>query len=388
MTFDPNSLTLTDPTQVWLEVSDLVRSQAWQRSQACSHPSSRWNAYLNQVCLQTILPWLREEHAGKALAVPSFTALPSIWEFVNGTGVAWDRMRIVLVPTETIDLSELRVPQEWVDIPDWVADYYFGIQVDPDCASIRIWGYATHEQLKQNGSYDSQDRSYCLDEAHVIQNMSVLWVGRQLGITETTRRTVATLPAIPLAQAENLIPRLGNSEVVNPRLAVPFQLWGALISHGGWRQKLYHHRLGHPEQWSVLEWLQTGVSDAARQMGWGQSTWQPAVVAAARGTTQFFPEVLLTRHMIIAQQQYELRVMPRTGGVWRFELRHAMGDSIPAGFTLRLLTEDLQAFEGNEDTASKPVECLFVEVSLAPGEGLVWEIEPTPINYDREILRF
>jgi hypothetical protein len=214
-----------------------------------------------------------------------------------------------------------------------------------------------------------------------------LWVGRQLGIAETTRRTVPVLPPIPLAQVENLIARVGNPEVINPRLAVPFQLWGTLISHGGWRQKLYHHRLGHDEQWSVIEWLQTGVSEAARQMGWGQSTWQPAM-ALARGTTQFFPEVLLSRHMIIAQQQYELRVMPRTGGVWRFELRHATGDRIPAGFTLRLLTEDLQAFEGNEDTASKAVECLFVEVSLAPGEGLVWEIEPTPINYDREILRF
>jgi hypothetical protein len=65
-----------------------------------------------------------------------------------------------------------------------------------------------------------------------------------------------------------------------------------------------------------------------------------------------------------------------------------MGARIPSGFKLRLLTEDLQDFENNEDVATTAVDHLFVEVALEPGEGLVWEIEPMPENYDREILRF
>jgi hypothetical protein len=34
------------------------------------------------------------------------------------------------------------------------------------------------------------------------------------------------------------------------------------------------------------------------------------------------------------------------------------------------------------------VEQLYIEVALEPGEGIVWEIEPLPDNYDREILKF
>jgi Protein of unknown function (DUF1822) len=74
--------------------------------------------------------------------------------------------------------------------------------------------------------------------------------------------------------------------------------------------------------------------------------------------------------------------------VWRFELRSLSGDPIPAGITLRLLTEDLQPFDNNQNTATEPVEFLYVDVMLEPGEGLVWEIEPTTEEYDREILQF
>jgi hypothetical protein len=194
-----------------------------------------------------------------------------------------------------------------------------------------------------------------------------------------------------LTQAENLIARLGNLDVINPRLAVPFVLWGALLEHGGWRQRLYHHRLGDPEQWSIFQWLQSGVSEVAKQIGWEQVGWQPSL-AAARGTIQIPSVVFLSRHLAIAGQQYELRVIPQgkpEDRIWRFELRNAsMGERIPGGFKLRLLTENLQAFEGNEDVATTAVNLLFVEVALEPGEGLVWEIEPKPENYDREILRF
>jgi hypothetical protein len=76
-------------------------------------------------------------------------------------------------------------------------------------------------------------------------------------------------------------------------------------------------------------------------------------------------------------------------GMWRFELRNsALAGLIPSSFKLRLLTEDLQPFENNEDIATEAVERLYVEVAIAPGEGLVWEVEPSPENYDREILRF
>jgi len=47
-------------------------------------------------------------------------------------------------------------------------------------------------------------------------------------------------------------------------MAVPFETWGALLEHGGWRQRLYEKRQGQQQQWSILQWMQTGVSDFAK----------------------------------------------------------------------------------------------------------------------------
>ena len=44
--------------------------------------------------------------------------------------------------------------------------------------------------------------------------------------------------------------------------------------------------------------------------------------------------------------------------------------------------------KNKEAEPTTAVEQLYIEVAIAPGEGLVWEIEPIPDNYEREILRF
>lgn len=391
MTVDPASLAFAEPNQLWLEISQSQRQQAWQHSQSFSNPSCRWNGYLNQICLDTFLTWLQQEYSPQASACPSAATASSIWEVVNGAAISLDKIRFVLVPTETIDLSELRVPQEWVDIPSWVGDYYLAAQIDPDEGLMRIRGYVTHHQLKQKGSYDPQDRTYSLDADELIENLSVLWVALQLCLEEPTRQAIAPLPTLTLPHVANLILHLGNPEMIRPRMAVPFKFWGALLEHGGWRQRLYHRRLGYPEQLSIIQWLQSGVSEVALQLGWGRIEWQTSA-AAARGTTHSPPVIFLSRQLAIAGQNYELQVIPQgkpEDRVWRFELRNvAMGDRIPGGFKLRLLTEDLQAFDGNEDIATTAVDHLYVEVALEPGEGIVWEVEPRPQNYDREILQF
>jgi hypothetical protein len=379
-----------EPTQVWLELAREELTRAWQQSQSFVWPNCRWNAYLNQLTLSAVLPWVQEEYAPAAKPWPSRAALLSFWQAVTGTAIELDNARLVFVPTDTIDLSELRVPQEWVDIPSWAGDYYIAAQVNPDEGGVLLWGYTTHEHLKTAGIYDSRDRTYCLPSDELILDLNVLWVARQLCPQETTRAALAPLPILPQKQAENLLVRLGNPDIAEPRLAVPFELWGALLEHGGTRQQLYERRLGLPEQWSVKKWLSAGVSELAENMGWGLLELQANIVGA-RGE-ESPAERSVCRQLIIAGQPYELRVFPLDDSdqpVWRFQLRNtSSGGLIPGGFKLRLLTEDLQAFENNEDVAEQAREELFIEVSLAPGEGLVWETEPFPDKYDREILRF
>ncbi|XWK90502.1 MAG: DUF1822 family protein [Phormidium sp.] len=383
------NLSVFDSTEIWLEFSAQQQNQAWEKSQSFSLASSRWNAYLNQICLTAVLPWLQEEYAPKAKVCPNKAALLSFWEVVNGTAIVLDNTRFVLIPGEASDQSELRVPQEWVDIPSWVADYYLAVQVNPDDRCVVIWGYAKHEQLKR-GIYDVRDRTYSLPQENLILDLNVLWVARQLATEEITRAEVTPLAILPQAQAENLLQRLGNSAIIEPRLAVPFELWGALLEHGGTRQQLYSRRMGLQQQ-SILNWLRTGVSEIAQQVGWKRIELQPGFTGA-RGVELTEGEAILSRQLQIAGQQYELQVFPLRNlepQTWRFQLQNsAPGGVIPGGFKLRLLTEDLQVFAGNEDVALTAQEQLFIDVTLAPGEGLVWEIEPFPENYDREILHF
>lgn len=352
MTVDTALFNFVEPTDLVLEITT-EPNQVWLQTQSFSTPASRYQAYLNQLCLSAVLPWLQEEYSLKANPWPSVATLPSFWEVVNGTAIEIDGIKLVLVPSEAIDLSELRVPQEWVDIPRWAADYYLAVQVEPDEGWVRIGGYCTHQQLKSKGSYDAGDRTYCLDEDDLITDISVLWVARQLCPEEATQTALAPLRALPLTQAENLLQRLGNPDVVAPRLAVPFELWGALLEHGGWRQRLYERRNIIPDQWSSWQWLREGVSDLAEQVGWGQIDFQQGFVGA-KGVERA-TEAVLSRPLAIAGQRYELQIIPLEEGVWRFELRNSSGDSpsktlrerIPGGFKLRILTEDLQPFGKN-----------------------------------------
>ncbi|MDJ0706161.1 MAG: DUF1822 family protein [Leptolyngbyaceae cyanobacterium MO_188.B28] len=387
----PSNSVIFDPTQINLDIDSTLQTQAWRQSQSLSTPSSRWNGYLNLLCLNTILPWLREDYDPQIEPALSASSLLSIWEIVNGVPITLGSNRLILIPTESIDLDEIRIPQEWVDIPAWIGDYYVFVQVNPDDGWVRIAGFTCHRRLKQEGRYDWRDRTYSLDDSDWIADLNVLWVSRQLHPEEATRTAVPTLDALSLAQANNLIQRLGDPTTPNPRLSLPFHQWGALVSHGGWRQRLAESRWGWQVQGTVLQWLQTGVTNFAEQIGWGRMEFQPGL-SAARGDEEPTTAIALSRQLRIAGQPYELRIRPLDGDngrAWRFELQNLTpGGLIPAGFVLRLLTEDLQPFEGNEDTADRAVEQLYIEVALDPGEGIVWEIEPIPNQYDQEILRF
>ncbi|BAY79322.1 hypothetical protein NIES25_58060 (plasmid) [Nostoc linckia NIES-25] len=391
MILDTTVFTFASSTDLVLEIPIILQNQANLENQAFSNPNSRYQAYINELCLGAILLWMQEDWTPQTKVWPTPTALPSFWEVVNGIALTLEATRLVLIPSEAIDLSELRVPQEWVDIPSWVGDYYLAVQVEPDEGYVRIWGYCNHEKLKTQGRYDASDRTYSLDATDIINDISVLALARQLCPEEPTRSAIEEIPSLSPQQAQNLIARLGNPEILTPRQEIPFQLWAGLIQHGGWRQNLYQRRLGLPEQWSVIQWLQSGVSQVAEAVGWGSFDLQLSA-AGARGAEHTQLSTILSRRLAIAGQIYEMIIAPQNNQdatIWRFELRNAaVGAAIPGGFKLRLLTEDLQPFPNNEDVATTAVEQLYVEVALEAGEGIVWEIQPFPDNYDWEILKF
>ena len=382
--FSPASSMITDILQLHLAISEASIERFWQQQPSSfSANGIRWMASLNQLCLNALLPWIQEVHAPNA-RVWKPAALSSIWEVVNGSAIEFDHQRLVIIPTAAADFDELRVPQEWTDLPGWAGDYYVSVYVNPDDREICVLGYATHQMLKQQGQYDVYDRTYSLESDSLIADFNVLWTAQRLCADEVRQAMVTPLPALSQEQADSLINRLGVTSILAPRLAIPFQQWGALLEHDGWRQRLYQRRLGLPEAWSVQQWLQAGISDLAQQVGWGTIDLQPNLARGANGAAR-----VIVRQLTIAGKPYEFCIFQQSEEVWRFELQSAsISGLIPGGFKLRLLTEDLMPFENNEDIAKSAIEQLYLEVRLSPGDTLIWEIEPLPDNYTREILRF
>lgn len=221
-------------TQLELQISDAVQVAAWQQRQTCPTPRAQWSAYINQLCVDTIVLWLQEDYG----IIPRVQL--HAWGILNGTALLVNQKRLILIPDKSIDTSELRVPQEWIDVPSLVGDYYLGVQVNSDERSVQVCGYATHEQFKTKGQYDADDRTYALDRYELVPEFQVLWVVQQLFPDEPTRSEVALLGDISQAQAENLLLRLAQKPIDQIRLELPFPAWAALLESETWRQRLYH----------------------------------------------------------------------------------------------------------------------------------------------------
>ncbi len=231
-----------EPKEWLLEVTSKIQLQSWKQSQLYATPSSRWCAYINKVCLDAFLNWIKIEYALEANVWKSFANTPAFWEFVNGTAILLNQKRVVLIPTEVIDDGELEVPQEWVDIPSWVADYYLAVQVQPDGEKVRFWAYTTHKELITLARYDSVDRTYCMDARHLTKDLNAFWMAYQFCRIEDVKAATSSLPELSTNQAENMLQHLSSSKSMFPRLEIPFSSWAALLENEYYREKLYQQR--------------------------------------------------------------------------------------------------------------------------------------------------
>ena len=237
------NLSYADPTEWWLEVAPEAEAASWRASQAWASRLRQGSYYLNDLCLQVFLPWFRSEYDSTASVWPSRRDLTSLWEFVNGVGVRLGRKRLVLLPSEDLESRELEAPQEWVDIPSWAGDYYLGVQVNLEESWLRVWGYTTHEALKAQAEYDEEARSYRLEGAALVRDLSVFWSTCRYCPEASTQASLATLPSLSRAAAIGLIEQLSQPNVGFPRQTTPFEEWGPLMARADWRRQLYERRL-------------------------------------------------------------------------------------------------------------------------------------------------
>ncbi|MEW6491762.1 MAG: DUF1822 family protein [Cyanobacteriota bacterium] len=228
---------------LWLELSDSDLEQAKLASQGYSNETGRNYAYLNSLCLNTFLNWIQNNLSLEAsLSVfPNEKLLPNVWEFVSGCGINWGSKRLVLIPSDAIDIADFAVPQEWVDIPNWAADYYLPIRVDLEEQYLQVWGFVSRNTLKAKADYDPIYRLYYLEKDWVVPNLEIMQLASNLCLDEKGK--VTALPKLSETEAKNLIEKLSKPSPYSPRLNATFEKWGALLNESYWLQKLYERRV-------------------------------------------------------------------------------------------------------------------------------------------------
>ena len=252
-----------------LEFSSEYQENIWQKvaTNQCSDVA-RWNAYINYLCLDGFRKILSQqiEISKESFIVSSITKLSSLWEFLSGTKICLNNTNTVLIPSEGDDFFELKVPQEWIDIPTLAAQYYIAIQVNLDDQLIQVIGVTTHQTLKQSSQFDPVKRIYTLGDKHLF-SLNVMLISQKLSI-ETTHN-IQDLPKLSVDQVQNIFNKLDKITAYSPRLEIPFIEWGALLENEQWRTALYQRR--RVGLVSVLpkiqEWLKRNFTEAT-QLGW------------------------------------------------------------------------------------------------------------------------
>jgi hypothetical protein len=251
-----------DSTPVDLTIPISLQDDGWQLSQERHTRANQWQGYLNYLCLGVCLPWLSASFKGVSIDFdPDATGVrkwvaPSFWEVVDGSIVTIDRSRICLLPHTSYDRRELRVPREWMEIPEWIADYYWAVQIDLDAQSATIWGGTSHAQIQQRGSYDELDRTYYIDGDDLQCPYSYDELDRtyyidgddlQYPSAAPTRGQVSPLKTLLADRADKYLIEWSRPQLAIPRLEIAetaVEDWLSLVANDSWRLELFYRRAG------------------------------------------------------------------------------------------------------------------------------------------------
>lgn len=237
-----NELLELHPEHLWLEFSTAEQSVAWLFAtlESGSNSSVCWNTYLNYLCWNIFLAWLKEEPEWKAVPIvpPEISDLRSIWEFVNGAALSVGKNKLVLIPSDKSSVREFRIPQEWVDISTWAANYYLAVQLNLEECWLRVWGFTTHQQIREKAIYDPIDRTYCLSSEELIADINIMLVAWE--VCSPKLGEVREIVNLSPSQVEKLLQQVNLTTRHLPRLSMPFADWAALISSNSTRGQLYN----------------------------------------------------------------------------------------------------------------------------------------------------
>ena len=279
MSLKINDLTTIYPDQLLLEFTQQEREKAWQKIQSQNYINltARWQTYLNYLCLSTLLDYLnKEQDLNCQPTVWQQDDLLNFWQIVTGTAIELNQKRLIIIPHEVNNSSELQVPREWIDIPNWTGDYYLGVEINLEQCWMRVSGYTTYEQLREQSKYNVVNETYSLAAEELVEELTTLWTMIELEWNYQSRlqsllsgqyahcHNISTLCTTSLSanNATTLLAKLKRGDRGWLRLNLPFEEWAAIITDNRWRQKLYRqYKLMETSQLStntinLSQWLQ------------------------------------------------------------------------------------------------------------------------------------
>mgnify|MGYP005609240687 FL=1 len=160
-------LTKIYPEHVWLDITDVEISLT--------------KAELNQRWIEKISTYLTDLGLVVKLIFPNEELyLPLISELVDGFVLSVSGIKVAFIPSEDLDLAGFEVQQEWVDLSNWVADYYVPIQIDREYNYLHLWGFISHQSIQQKANLDRTLRSYEVESTDPIEDLQILWLSCEL----------------------------------------------------------------------------------------------------------------------------------------------------------------------------------------------------------------
>jgi hypothetical protein len=189
-----------------------------------------------RIYLQAISKYLTESL--NLVVTPVFPSEEPILLFasklVNGFALSIAGIKVAFIPSQDLDLMGFEVPREWVELSNWVADYYVPVQVDVEHDCLHLWGFISHQYLCQKATLDLSLHSYEIDAVDLISDLDSLWTTGTLvtqQLIPLERGEIPNLPPLADRAARKLIDRLKQyRSVFSPRLELPFAQWGAILN--------------------------------------------------------------------------------------------------------------------------------------------------------------
>jgi hypothetical protein len=193
-------------------------------------------AELNQFCIQETSKYLAEslELDVQATFPSQELKFMSIAKLVNGFVLSVSNIKIAFIPSQDFDLMGFEVQREWVELSNWVADYYVPIQVDREHNYLHLWGFISHQYLLQRATFDRTLNLYEIEGADLIDNLDALWIACDLvgnGALAPERGKIPISNSLSHSEATIFINRLRvHQSMFSPRLLLPFEQWGKIIN--------------------------------------------------------------------------------------------------------------------------------------------------------------